>query len=105
MSTRPCSGDSRPAMRRKSVDFPDPEGPSSVVTVPAGALKDAPSTAAAPRWLKRFVSASTTSPAGADAAPGIDDADAAPDGHDADAASGGDGSGRWVGSTGASPLI
>src|SRR5262249_36743763 len=59
MRTVPPSGRSRPAIMRRTVDLPDPDGPSSVVSLRSGASKLTPSTAAA-SLLKRLRNCSTT---------------------------------------------
>ena len=55
----PASGCSSPAMSRSTVDLPDPDGPSSVVMLPAGAVNDTSSTAGVPRAVNRLVRFST----------------------------------------------
>src|SRR3982751_6135018 len=45
ISTRPPSAASRPAIRRSVVDLPQPEGPSSTLSVPSANRNDTPSTA------------------------------------------------------------
>ena len=44
---RPSLGSSRPAIMRKVVVLPQPEGPSSVTSVPASTVKLTPATAVA----------------------------------------------------------
>ena len=51
--TVPASGASSPAMMRKSVDLPPPEGPSSAVSDPAGMSMDTSERAA--KVPNRFV--------------------------------------------------
>src|SRR3990170_8178563 len=48
MSTSPLSDVSRPAMTRKSVVFPQPEGPRTAVNLPAGSSRFTPARAAEP---------------------------------------------------------
>src|SRR3954469_24236180 len=45
MSTRPPSAASRPAIKRSVVDLPQPEGPSSTLSVPGSKANDSASTA------------------------------------------------------------
>src|SRR5258706_15311350 len=58
MEILPAVTSSSPAMRRRSVDLPQPEGPSSTTNRPCSARKLTPSTAATPP--KRFVTPSRT---------------------------------------------
>src|SRR5260221_12723357 len=58
MEILPAVTSSCPAMRRRSVDLPQPEGPSSTTNRPCSARKLTPSTAATPP--KRFVTPSRT---------------------------------------------
>ena len=56
----PEAGCSRPATARSSVDFPQPDGPSTATTEPAGTSRSTWSTARVPS--KRTVRSSTSSP-------------------------------------------
>src|SRR5215471_9888072 len=56
---RPPSSCSSPAMSRSTVDFPDPDGPSSAVMPPPGAVNDTSATAGVPPAVNRFVTFST----------------------------------------------
>ena len=51
--TRPASGSSRPAMIRSTVDLPAPDGPSTAVIAPVGAVNDTSATAGGPSSVKR----------------------------------------------------
>ena len=49
----PPSGTSRPAITRSSVDLPEPDGPSSAVSLPSGASNETSSRAAkSPKFLE-----------------------------------------------------
>ena len=47
-STRPATGRKRPAANFTSVDFPQPLGPTMLVTAPAGMAAESPSMKGAP---------------------------------------------------------
>src|SRR4051812_5042475 len=51
---RPASGCSRPAIKRSSVDLPEPEGPRRDVISPEAASNETPDTAAAPAFGAKF---------------------------------------------------
>src|SRR5882724_5388381 len=76
-STRPSSGRSKPAISRRVVVLPEPEGPSRVKNSPAGISRSTRSTATTSPYVLRMPSSRTSiSAAGIGCAAGSDSASA-----------------------------